>query len=146
MLTSPNSEAGYRFERDNHGILVFHFEQVTVETVTAWRDVQMSCLTREPSTQCPGLLMMIDTNGHDTIPFQQITQHAAEFAREQQVLMPVRHAWVTPITPLTQAARPMLRLLPDSFDVDVRFFAPTRRQLAYAWLMAEHARLLSQVL
>ncbi len=146
MFTSPNSEAGYRIERDTHGILVFRFEQVTAETVTAWHDTQMPFLTREPTPQCPGLLMMIDTNGHDTIPFQQITHHAAEFAREQQVLMPIRHAWVMPITPLTQAARPMLRLMPESFDIDVRFFAPTRRQLAYAWLMSEHACLVSQVL
>lgn len=144
MFTDATPQTGYSHEIDSRGIIVFRFEAVTPATVAAWEQVQLPLLRRLPSRETPGLLMLVDTNGHDAIPFQQIIQHACEYTRLHPVAMPIRHAWVMPVSAVTQAARPMLRLLPSTVDVDVRFFAPVRRQMAYAWLMAERAKLLSR--
>jgi hypothetical protein len=145
MFILPPTQIGYSVAVENR-ILVFTFEQVTPETVAAWHALQRPIITTEPTHDTPGLLMLIDMQGRDVMLFCNITQQMKTYARQQRTLMPVRYAWVMPTSPVTTAARQMIRSLSPEVKIDVRFFAPTRRQMAYAWLLAQHAQLCSKVL
>ncbi|MEO0564229.1 MAG: hypothetical protein AAF125_19145 [Chloroflexota bacterium] len=132
MTTGP-AKTSYSVKVDDKGIIWFRFTEINDTSVTALEAFHGPYYERGEA-----VFMLIDTNNIAEFPFARLTQNANRSVARGLVLTYTRHAWVIPITPISQYAERMLAH-GDHKMVDAIFVPPGQAQHGYDWLLAEQA-------
>ena len=130
MVTEP-PKASHSVTVDDNGIILFRFETINDTSMNALEAFHGPYYERGEA-----VFMLIDTNNIAEFPFARLMQNANRNVARGLVLTHTRHAWVIPITPISQYAQRMLAHS-DNKMVDAIFVPLAQAQDGYDWLLRE---------